>query len=90
MPPEDEEPRPTAKQVAELTGFVEREIAKADAARPPDPGRVTTRRLNRTEYNNTIRDLLGVDLRPADEFPQDDSRLRLRQHRRRAVDCRRC
>ena len=31
------------------------------------------RRLNRTEYNNTIRDLLGVDLRPADEFPNDDS-----------------
>ena len=73
MPPEEEEPRPTAKQVAELTGFVEREIAKADAARPLDPGRVTMRRLNRTEYNNTIRDLLGVDLRPADDFPHDDS-----------------
>ena len=73
MPPEEEEPRPTPKQIAELTGFVEREIAKADAARPPDPGRVTMRRLNRTEYNNTIRDLLGVDLRPADEFPNDDS-----------------
>jgi mono/diheme cytochrome c family protein len=73
MPPEDEEPRPTPKQVETLTGFVEREIAKADAARPIDPGRVTTRRLNRTEYNNTIRDLLAVDLRPADEFPNDDS-----------------
>jgi mono/diheme cytochrome c family protein len=73
MPPEDEEPRPTAKQIADVTGFVEREIAKADAARPIDPGRVTMRRLNRTEYNNTVRDLLGVDLRPADEFPNDDS-----------------
>jgi len=38
-----------------------------------DPGRVTARRLNRNEYNNTIRDLLGVDVRPADDFPQDDS-----------------
>ena len=38
-----------------------------------DPGRVTMRRLNRTEYNNTIRDLLGVTVRPADEFPIDDS-----------------
>ena len=38
-----------------------------------DPGRVTARRLNRAEYNNTIRDLLGVSLRPADEFPMDDS-----------------
>ena len=73
MPPEEEEPRPTPAQVAELTGFVEREIAKADAARPLDPGRVTTRRLNRTEYNNTVRDLLGVDLRAADDFPHDDS-----------------
>src|SRR4030095_3226578 len=35
--------------------------------------RVTARRLNRTEYNNTIRDLLGITLRPADEFPIDDS-----------------
>jgi len=73
MPPEEEEPRPTPAQVAEVTGYIEREIAKADAARPLDPGRVTTRRLNRTEYNNTIRDLLGVDLRAADEFPHDDS-----------------
>src|SRR5690348_9477641 len=40
---------------------------------PQNPGRVTARRLNRTEYNNTIRDLLGVTLRPADEFPIDDS-----------------
>ena len=49
--------------------WVEREIetAELDAAR--DPGRVTMRRLNRTEYNNTVRDLLGVDIRPADEFP---------------------
>jgi len=31
------------------------------------------RRLNRAEYNNTVRDLLGVDIRPADNFPQDDS-----------------
>ena len=36
-------------------------------------GRVTARRLNRVEYNNTVRDLLGVAARPADEFPVDDS-----------------
>ena len=41
--------------------------------READPGRVAARRLNRVEYNNTIRDLLGVHLRPADEFPVDDS-----------------
>jgi hypothetical protein len=44
------------------------------AAQPkPDPGRVTARRLNRAEYNYSVRDLLGVDLRAADEFPPDDS-----------------
>jgi hypothetical protein len=32
------------------------------------PGRVTIRRLNRVEYNNTIRDLIGLDLKPATSF----------------------
>jgi hypothetical protein len=39
----------------------------------PDPGHIAPHRLNRTEYNNTIRDLLGVDMHPADDFPQDDA-----------------
>ena len=41
---------------------------------PPgtDPGRVTLHRLNRVEYNNTVRDLLGTTATPADEFPIDD------------------
>jgi hypothetical protein len=33
---------------------------------------VTLHRLNRAEYNNTVRDLLGTSLRPADDFPADD------------------
>jgi hypothetical protein len=37
-----------------------------------DPGRVTLHRLNRVEYNNTVRDLLGTTSTPADEFPIDD------------------
>src|SRR5690606_24799597 len=37
-----------------------------------DPGRVTLHRLNRAEYNNTVRDLLGTALTPADDFPADD------------------
>ncbi|HEV8247777.1 MAG TPA: DUF1587 domain-containing protein, partial [Polyangiaceae bacterium] len=36
-----------------------------------DPGRVTVHRLNRAEYNNTVRDLLGTSLAPADRFPSD-------------------
>ena len=51
----------------------------------PSAGRVTARRLNRVEYNNTIRDLLGVAARPADEFPGRRFGVRLRQQRRRAV-----
>ncbi len=43
----------------------------------PDPdGTIETlamRRLNRSEYDNTVRDLLGTDLRPAENFPIDDS-----------------
>ena len=39
----------------------------------PDPGRVTVRRLNRVEYRNTIRDLLGVDYDTTSEFPSDDT-----------------
>ena len=37
-----------------------------------DPGRVTMHRLNKAEYNNTVRDLLGTELTPADDFPGDD------------------
>jgi hypothetical protein len=37
-----------------------------------DPGRVTMHRLNKVEYNNTVRDLMGTKLTPADDFPADD------------------
>src|SRR5688572_18323675 len=37
-----------------------------------DPGRITLHRLNRVEYNNTVRDLLGTTRAPADDFPIDD------------------
>ena len=36
-----------------------------------DPGPVLARRLSNAEYNYTIRDLTGVDIRPAQEFPVD-------------------
>ena len=38
-----------------------------------DPGLVLVRRLSNAEYNNSIRDLTGVDLKPAREFPVDPS-----------------
>jgi len=44
----------------------------ADPALCADPGRVTLRRLNRSEYDNSVRDLLGTTLRPGQDFPADD------------------
>jgi len=38
-----------------------------------EAGRVTAHRLNRSEYNYSVQDLLGVHFQPADDFPQDDS-----------------
>jgi mono/diheme cytochrome c family protein len=72
MPPPDA-PRPDPAEVQTVTRWIERELDRADQTAGTDPGRVTARRLNRAEYNNTIRDLVGVDFRPAEDFPQDDS-----------------
>jgi mono/diheme cytochrome c family protein len=72
MPPVPFPPLAEA-EVALVTGWVEAAFARHEAASPPNPGRVTARRLNRTEYDNTVRDLLGVELRPALDFPQDDT-----------------
>ncbi len=66
-------PRPDEAEIKAVTEWIEAELEQAALHAAPDPGRVTARRLNRTEYNNTVRDLLGVDTRPADDFPQDDS-----------------
>ncbi len=72
MPPE-EEPQPAEHQRQAVAGWLSKELERIDKLTPPDPGRVTARRLNRTEYNNSVRDLLGVDVHPADDFPQDDA-----------------
>lgn len=70
MPPE-KKPQPSMEERETLVKFVESQIFRVDPKKP-DPGRVTIRRLNRAEYNNTIRDLVGVEFRPADDFPVDD------------------
>ena len=69
MPP----PGLPAPNKAELAAVIDWIRTTGAPIREGDPGRVTARRLNRVEYNNTIRDLLGVAIRPADEFPVDDS-----------------
>lgn len=66
-------PKPPAADSKAITDWLQSEFARQDKAVKPDAGRVTARRLNRTEYNNTIRDLLAVNFRPAENFPQDES-----------------
>jgi len=72
MPPEDKKKQPTLAERELLQSWIDYEVFKCDC-KNPDPGRVTLRRLNRAEYNNTIRDLVGVNFRPADDFPADDA-----------------
>ena len=71
MPPKKKKAQPNTEVRTHLVGWIERTLFPIDPSRP-DPGRVTLRRLNRVEYNNTVRDLFGVDFQPADDFPQDD------------------
>ncbi len=71
MPPEDGTPL-SADDKAQLIAVLDKTLNFVDCSQGVDPGRVTIRRLNRNEYNNTVRDLLGVNFRPADDFPSDD------------------
>ncbi len=72
MPPGDHDPLPTADERKVVVDWVESKLYNLDCTIVRDPGRVTIRRLNRAEYNNTIRDLLAVDFKPASDFPSDD------------------
>jgi mono/diheme cytochrome c family protein len=72
MPPPFGPPIP-AEEIDALVAYVQAEFDRVDKGLVPDPGRVPIHRLNRAEYANTIRDLLGVDFRATDEFPADDS-----------------
>src|SRR5437764_5628974 len=72
MPPKGM-PRPPAEKLDAMMKYVQDQFDRADRLVKPDPGRVTARRLNRAEYSNTIRDLLGVHFLADEEFPPDDS-----------------
>ena len=74
MPPKGM-PQPsdeTRRQVIEWIEAVRAEEARRTAG---DPGPVLARRLSNSEYNYTIRDLTGVNLRPTREFPVDPANL---------------
>lgn len=72
MPPEKKKEKPSLPERDEIVAWIDDTVFWFDPQKI-DPGHVTYRRLNRTEYNNTIRDLLMVDMRPANEFPPDDT-----------------
>lgn len=72
MPPAGHEPVPSKDEHQEVLDAIYDEIYNFDCELVQHAGRPAVQRLNRAEYNNTIRDLFGVSITPADDFPQDD------------------
>lgn len=72
MPPK-EAPQPSDAERARLLDWINAALDAEAAARAGDPGPVTLRRLSNPEYDNAVRDLTGVDIRPTRvrEFPAD-------------------
>jgi hypothetical protein len=65
-------PQPSAEEREHLATWMEWALDSIDPAKQVrDPGHVIFHRLSRAEYDNTVRDLLGVDTHPADQFPAD-------------------
>ncbi|MGD1977812.1 MAG: DUF1592 domain-containing protein [Akkermansiaceae bacterium] len=72
MPPSKEKFQPSAEERKQLLAWIEKKIFKLDPNNP-DPGRVTIRRMNREEYQNTIADVVGVQFDANENFPADDT-----------------
>lgn len=70
MPPADAE-QPSDEDRRALLGWLTDRIDNFDYTTVRRSGVVPAKRLTHDEYNNTVRDLVGIDLRPADRFPTD-------------------
>ena len=71
MPPKKAKQHPTPAQDKAIVAWIQ-ELRRYEADKNAgDPGPVLARRLSNAEYDRTIRDLTGVDLRPTREFPVD-------------------
>ena len=70
MPPQTS-PQPSPQQRLQIVQWARSFLAEEARAGSGDPGRVVLRRLSNAQYTYTLRDLLGVDLRPARQFPID-------------------
>ncbi len=64
-------PRPTKDEKTSLVHYLETALNQASIEHP-NPGPASIHRMNRTEYGNAIRDLLALDIDPADYLPADD------------------
>jgi hypothetical protein len=71
MPPEGK-PKPAVDEAERFAKAVHGVFERFDRTAKRDPGEVTIRRLNRVEYANTVRDLVGVTIPLGDDFPNDN------------------
>jgi hypothetical protein len=73
MPPQDHDLLPSMEEREKIASWIDRQINTVDCQAGSDPGRVTMRRLNNVEYDNSLRDLLGIDFSPSNlvGFPSD-------------------
>ncbi|GAA4429934.1 DUF1592 domain-containing protein [Bremerella cremea] len=71
MPPRDYD-QPAVEELQSVLTWVQDALSSIDCSSPANPGRETIRRLNRVEYQNTIRDLVGIDYQATQSFPADD------------------
>jgi hypothetical protein len=71
MPPDDEPIQPTEAQRAAVIAWIEEALEKKSATAEEAPVPTLARRLTNLEYENTMRDLLGIDLQLAHNLPVD-------------------
>ncbi len=72
MPPKKENP-PKDEERARMVEFLKKTLGQLECKDDRDPGRPVVRRLNKTEYDNAVLDLTGLDLDLADRFSPDAS-----------------
>ena len=71
MPPAGQPTKPTDDQRRFLTAWIDHQLETADLSHLNEPGAPVVRRLNRSEFRNTVRDLTGVDFDVTDYLPAD-------------------
>ncbi len=75
MPPKSAKLQPTAEQRQQIIDWIASVGADEARRHAGDPGIVLARRLNNAEYDYSVRDLTGVDIKPTREFPADPSNM---------------